>query len=158
MKKRIIILAVLAAFGILAMSNVSMAASVNTSVGASAAVNAKCKVNASDAIAFGEYDPTSGNPAQATGNINVQCTKSTHFWPYVTGTRKLVDGLKEIVFQIGASGYGPDDFAAILGDATENIAPNASNIPIPLYGQIDADLVDTEVGSYSATLTAVVNY
>jgi spore coat protein U-like protein len=135
-----------------------MAASVNTPLGASAQVNAKCKMNASDDLGFGEYDPTSGNPAQVTGNINVQCTKGTHFWPYVQGVRTLVDGVKTIAFQIGASAYGPDDFASDVGGATEQIAPNASNIAIPLYGQIDANLTDTEVGTYSAALTAVVDY
>lgn len=72
-------IACLSAGALLATAGAAQAANpATTTIGVSATVLKNCTVTAPTAVAFGNYTPTAGN-VQATGAINVNCTKSTTF-------------------------------------------------------------------------------
>ncbi|OGP49367.1 MAG: hypothetical protein A2Y79_09585 [Deltaproteobacteria bacterium RBG_13_43_22] len=158
MKKRLIILAVLAAIGILAMSSVSMAATKTNNLQVTAAVQANCNFISVTDVAFGDYDPTSATDLDVNGDMTFRCTKNTAYKTYLVGTRQMVGAVNadNLDFEL-YSDAGRTTVYPIDNSGGSSNAPDNSPITLTIYGRVTA-LQDVSVDTYSRTLTATVEY
>ncbi len=158
MKKRVILLAVLAAIGILALSSVSMAATKTNNLNVTASVAANCNIQSVVDVAFGAYDSTSATDLDAAGSMTFRCTKNTAYKTYLVGVRQMVGAVNadnlnfELYSDNGRTTVYPSDNS---GGSTP--APSNAAITSDIYGRVTA-LQDVSVDTYSRVLTATVEY
>lgn len=158
MKKRIFLLMALTAVALLALAGVSMAATKTNNLNVTASVQANCTFSSVTDVAFGDYDPTSSTPLDATGDMTFRCTKNTAYQTYITGTRQMVgathsDNLDfELYSDSGRTTVYPSSAPGVGGTASNN-----SPITLNIYGRIPAEQ-DVSVDTYSRALTATIQY
>lgn len=141
-----------------------------------AALGLNCNVSATG-VTFGNYDPTSSLPTDATGNVHVFCTvlllsiastvnislnpgtgNSGSFFP-----RKMSSGANRLNYNL----YKEASHATVWGDGTggtglwpdSNILILVAGTPIDhtIYGSIPAGQY-VAAGAYSDTITVTVEY
>lgn len=142
------------------------AQTAQTTMDVSATVVEACIVTATN-LAFGNYDPTGSNPADATSAITVTCTPGTGFTvglnagttagatvtsrQMASGSNRLGYGLYQDVARTVNWGNTPgtDTPAA----ATAGLTPSV----LTVYGRVPAQQA-VAVGSYTDTVTVTVSY
>ena len=144
----------------------SQAGSVSSTLFVSATVLNQCTIgNAS--LAFGNYDPSSGTPTNATGTLSVQCNSGT---PYNVGlgagtfsgatvtTRKMTGpdatGLGYALYRDPAR---TQNWGNTVGTDTVAGTGNGSSQSLTVYGQIPAGQ-SLMGGSYSDSITATLTF
>jgi spore coat protein U-like protein len=158
MKKRIIILVALTAIGILAMSSVSMAASLTRNLNVTASVATNCSIISVTDVAFGEYDPTNATDLDVNGDLTFRCTKNTNYKTYIAGTRQMFGATYfenlnfELYSDVGRTTIYPSTNA---GGST--LTPNNSPITSTIYGRVPA-FQNASLDNYSKVLTVAVEY
>jgi spore coat protein U-like protein len=137
-------------------SSLALAATATNNLGVSANVASACHISSVTDISFGAYDPTSGTPLDAAGNMVFRCIKNTSYKAYITGTRTLSGGTDSLSFDLYSdSGHSAAFPADNSGGGTT--APSLSPITKDIYGRIPISQ-DVGAASYSATLVATVEY
>lgn len=159
------ILATLAiSFGLLPSS--AWAQSAQTTMDVSATVVKACVVSATN-LAFGNYDPTSASPTDASSTITVTCTPGTSFTVGLnagttSGTtvtsRKMASGGNRLDYAL----YSDVARTTNWGNTPETDTPaavTASTSPsaLTVYGRVAAQQA-VAVGNYTDTVTITVNY
>lgn len=153
MKKRIIILAILAGFVI---CGTAMAATATNNLQVTAAVTATCNINSVTDVSFGNYDVTNATPTDANGDITLQCTTGTSYKTYITGTQTMTDGTDNLNFDL-YSDAGRTTTFPVDNSGSATVATDNSPVTTNVYGRIPAQQ-NVGVGSYTQTLTATVEY
>lgn len=147
-------------------SHAAGSASANLNVSATVANN--CTISTAP-LAFGAYDPVVTNAStnlDATGTVTVACTKGATatiglgLGSNATGnTRRMTDGssnyLSYEMYQDSArSTHWGNSGAELLSPAA---APSKSTRDFTVYGRVPSNQ-DVPAGSYTDTVTAVVNF
>ncbi|MCX7982829.1 MAG: spore coat U domain-containing protein [Syntrophales bacterium] len=133
-----------------------IAATVTQNLSVGAQVVAKCSIQNAGPLNFGDYDVTSSTPTDAQASMTFKCTKGTTYKTYITGTRQMTNGTDNLNFQLYSDSNRSTIFPSDNSGSGEQ-APNASPITKYIYGRIPAEQ-DVGTGTYSATLTATVEY
>lgn len=155
MKKIVIVL--VAALAV-AMAGVAMAATATNNLTASATAISSCRIDSVSNVAFGNYDPTDSTDNTAgSGSIVSRCTKNTTYRIYITGTRTMTDGTDLLEFDLYSDAGRTSVFPSTFAGATPATAANNSPTTTNVYGKIPAQ-DNVQAGSYSATLSATVEY
>lgn len=158
------ILALAISFGLLPSS--AWAQSAQTTMDVSATVVKACVVSATN-LAFGNYDPTSASPTDASSTITVTCTPGTSFTVGLnagttSGTtvtsRKMASGGNRLDYAL----YSDVARTTNWGNTPETDTPaavTASTSPsaLTVYGRVAAQQA-VAVGNYTDTVTITVNY
>ena len=131
--------------------------------------HAACSMTSSS-IPFGTYDIFSPTPLDTVGQVIFRCAardrnvsislsrgSSTSFNP-----RRMVNGAARLNYNL----YLDAARTIIWGDGSNgtqtyfinNPQPNNADIPVPVYGRIPAGQTTVAKGSYSDTISAIVNY
>lgn len=150
-------ISVLVAVITVAMAGAAMAATATNNLQVTASAISNCRIDSVTNVAFGNYDPTSASDNTAgSGSIVLRCTKGTTYWTYVAGTRQMTDGTNNLNFELYSDSGRSSVYASTKtgGGAT---ASNNSAVTSNIYGKVTAQQ-DVPAGSYSATLTATVEY
>jgi spore coat protein U-like protein len=158
MKKRLLVLAIIAAIGVLALSSVSMAATKTNNLNVTASVAANCNIVSVTDVIFGAYDPTSATDLDVNGDLTFRCTKNTAYKTYLVGTRQMVGAVNSdnLNFQLYSDAGRTTAFPSDNSGGSTNAANN-SPITSTIYGRVAA-LQDVSVDTYSRVLTATVEY
>jgi spore coat protein U-like protein len=158
MKKRLLMLAIIAAIGILALSSVSMAATKTNNLNVTASVAANCNITLVNDVIFGAYDPTSATDLDVNGDITFRCTKNTAYKTYLVGTRQMVGAVNSdnLNFELYSDAGRTTVFASDNSGGSTNAANN-SPITQTIYGRVPA-LQDVSVDNYARVMTATVEY
>ncbi|UZW53838.1 spore coat U domain-containing protein [Sphingobium sp. JS3065] len=142
------------------------AADATTTMGVSATVLNACLVSATN-MAFGNYDPTSSVPTDATSSISVTCTPGTSFNVGLnsgaTGgatvtTRQMLNGASPLDYSLYTNAGRSANWGNTPGSDT--VAQTASGITpmsFTVYGRIPAQQSAVS-GSYTDTVTVTVSY
>ena len=159
------ILAALAiSFGLLPSS--AWAQSAQTTMDVSATVVKACVVSATN-LAFGNYDPTSATPTDASSTITVTCTPGTSFTVGLNAgttagttvtSRKMASGSNRLDYALYSDVARTTNWGNTPGTDTP-AAATASTSPLALtvYGRIAAQQA-AAVGNYTDTVTITVSY
>jgi spore coat protein U-like protein len=130
--------------------------------------DAYCTVSVSSGVSFGPYNVFSGTPVDSTGTFTWQCSFFTYPYVRITLTkggsttylpRRMQSGANTLSYNL----YREVGRTNIWGDETEGTSayyrqyPGSGTITLTVYGRIPAGQ-DAAVGSYSDTITVVVNY
>lgn len=150
---------------LLISSGLAQAATTSTTFQVSATVLASCSVSATD-LAFGDYDPLSGTPLDATSTVTVNCTTGT---PYkiqlsagigsgaTTTVRKMTNGADTLNYGL----YQESSHTTNWGDTTDTDTVNATASTAPadhiVYGRIPINQ-NVPANTYTDTVTVTVNY
>ncbi|MBN1382719.1 MAG: spore coat protein U domain-containing protein [Deltaproteobacteria bacterium] len=153
MKKLFILFVIL---GAVAFVGMAMAATDTENLNVTASVAASCQITAVTDIAFGAYDPTSSTPTDAAGNMTLRCVKATSYKTYVSGTRSMTGGSDTLNFALYSDSDRTTTFPSDNSGSSVEASSNAA-VTQDIYGRIPAEQ-DVGVESYSATLTATVEY
>jgi len=150
----------------LSTSGTAQAATATTTFPVTATVLKACVVSANP-LAFGNYDPTSGTPLDATTTLSVLCTVGTSFTVGLNAgtasgasvtTRRMVNGANTLSYAL----YQDSGRSTNWGNTPGTDTPAATTAPIAassltVYGRVTAGQ-NVPVGSYSDTITVTVNY
>jgi spore coat protein U-like protein len=156
---------VAAPFAILS-AGTAQAATTTTTFPVTATVIKACIVSASP-LAFGNYDPTSATPTDATTTLSVLCTVGTSFTVGLNPgtasgatvtTRKMANGANLLNYAL----YQDSGHSSNWGNTAGTDTPAATTAPIgttamTVYGRI-ASGQNVPIGSYSDTITVNVTY
>lgn len=158
MKKRLLMLSVLAAICILALSSVAMAATKTNNLNVTASVAANCNIVSVTDVAFGAYDPTSATDLDVNGDLIFRCTKNTAYKTYLVGVRQMVGAVNadNLNFELYSDAGRTTVYSSDNSGGSTN-APDNSPITSTIYGRVTA-LQDVSVDTYSRVLTATVEY
>ena len=156
------------------------AGSATQNIAVSTTITAKCTISTT-AVAFGDYDPITGNDVTTNGTVVVGCTKaSTGLWVglgegahYASGTRNLngaasSDKLAYSLMQPTSNDAGSSSVCPAFGAGTPwaNDASTALNLSSPtsyatrtykVCGQL-AKAQDKSVDTYADTVVATINF
>lgn len=151
-----------------AMETRLSAGSASATLSISASVVNNCTIS-TGALAFGSYDPVVANTSanlDATGTITVACTKGAattiglNLGANASGSaRRLTDGASNyLTYEM----YQDSSRATVWGNSgaallTPAAAPSKAARNFTAYGRIPANQ-DVPAGSYSDTVTAIVNF
>jgi spore coat protein U-like protein len=131
-------------------------------------VDAACTVSVSSGVSFGTYSVFAGSPLDSTGQFNLRCTgpdRNTTFSISIStgssGTytaRRLTSGAQFLLYNL----YRDAARTIVWGDGTGGTQVttghyNGVRLYFSVYGRIPA-LQDAAVGTYSDTVTVVVNF
>lgn len=142
------------------------AATAQTTFSVTATVLASCSVSAGT-LAFGNYTPTSGSPADATSTVDITCTNGTPYTVALDGgstesnvaARAMSDtNAHTLSYEI----YTDSARATVWGDGTgSTVAQSGTGSgvaqPLTAYGRVPASQFVT-AGNYSDTVTVTVSY
>jgi spore coat protein U-like protein len=143
------------------------AAQTTANLAVSAAVSQSCTITAAP-LDFGTYDPVEGNlatPLDGTGTLSIACTKGSA--PKIGlnsgsnadgSTRRLLYGSVYLTYEL----YQNSDRTVVWGNESGSwnelaAAPSRATREITVYGRV-AGGQDFEVGTYTDTVTATVNF
>jgi spore coat protein U-like protein len=148
------------------------AGTATNNLAVSATVLGSCTVDPGAAIAFGNYDPTSGTPDDASGTITVQCTQGSSYWiglgnggNHDGSTRRMAGGTGEfLAYELYRSAADRD--ANAVWDNTNGGLPNSiANVVAAgaqpythdVYGRIPVGQA-VSTGNYSDTVLITVTF
>jgi spore coat protein U-like protein len=153
MKKKVVILAILAAF---VFFGTAMADTVTANLRVTAEVVGACNINSVTDVSFGTYNTTSATPTDATGDITLQCTTNTSYKTYIVGTRAMTGGSDTLNFDLYSDANRTVTFPIDNSGASAN-APDNSPITENIYGRIPARQ-NVGVTNYSREMTITIAY
>ena len=127
---------------------------------------ANCSISTTS-VAFGTYNVFSASPLDSTGTVTIQCTGNANVQINLDkggaatfAGRRMLKGSEPLSYNL----YTDAARTLIWGDGTsgtstytQNGVPNNTPVTVTIYGQVPADQ-DVTAGSYSNTVTAVVNF
>lgn len=142
--------------GLLGLAEFSQAATKTNILQVTATVIASCNINSVTDIAFGNYDPISSVPTDATGSVILQCAKDTAYKTYIVGTRAMTGGSDTLNFDLYSDAGRTTTFPSDNSGTATN-APDINPITKIIYGRIPAQQ-NVGVASYSKTLTVTIEY
>lgn len=144
----------------------AMAGSTSTSMGISATVLSACIVT-SNSMGFGNYNPTSATPTDATSTLDVTCTAGTNYSVGLnTGTkagatvltRQMTSGANALSYSLysdssRSTNWGNTPGTDTPAQTTAGVLPSTFTV----YGRIPAQQ-NVQAGSYADTVTITVSY
>lgn len=147
-------------------AQLSFAADATTTMGISATVLSACSINANN-LAFGNYNPTSATPTDATSTIDVICTTGTSYTVALNAgttsgttvsTRKMASGANRLDYALYSDSARSTNWGNTPGTDTP-AATVAGVIPstFTVYGRVAAQQ-NVPAGSYTDTVTITVTY
>jgi spore coat protein U-like protein len=132
---------------------------------AAAPAQAACSISTTS-VGFGVYDVFAYSPLDSTGTVSYTCAAGSAITIILDkggaqsfDPRQMVNGSQRLNYNL----YLDAQRATIWGDGTGNtqLYTNASTPSIPvvvtIYGRIPA-LQDVSAGTYTSTVTAIVNF
>ncbi|HEX7875751.1 MAG TPA: spore coat U domain-containing protein [Sphingobium sp.] len=147
-------------------SNPALATDATTPMAVSATVLNACLVTATD-MAFGNYNPTSATPTDATSNIIVTCTPGTLYnvglnagtAPGATvTTRKMRNGSAPLNYALYSNSGRTTNWGNTVGsDTVSQTASTIAPTTFPVYGEIPAQQ-SVSAGAYTDIVTVTVSY
>lgn len=154
------------AFLLAALTQAAHATTAQTSFSVTATVLASCTVSAGT-LAFGNYTPTSGSPADSTSTIDVTCTNGTTYTVALdggatennVGARAMSDAnAHTLSYEI----YTDASHATMWGDGTGSTITKSGMgsgalQAITAYGRVPASQF-AAAGNYADTVTVTVSY
>jgi len=166
MKSRMKILFGGLSFSILCSAPAAHAATTTTTFPVSATVLTACSVSALP-LTFGNYDPTSATPLDATTTLSVLCTVGTSFTVGLNAgaasgatvtTRKMVNGANTLNYALFRETGRTNNWGNTPGTDT----PPSTTAPVlptalTVYGRVAAGQ-NVPAGGYADTVTVTVNY
>jgi spore coat protein U-like protein len=158
----------------LALAGTASAGNVQGSLPVSASVAASCKIASINAIAFGAYDPANVNassPLDATGQVNVSCTKGDAVSITLdqganaaTGSTCVAPGrqMKNGANMLGYAIYSDTGRTTAWGcDTTNQVSFTSASASTPTslttYGRVPGGQ-DVPSGNYADTVTVSVTF
>lgn len=132
------------------------------------AARASCTISVATGVAFGPYNVFSSTPLDSTGQVSYQCTRGTTPAVSITLTRgssatylprTLLDGAQVLDYNL----YLDAARTTVWGDGSTGTQayfgtyPGTGRVAVSLYGQVFAGQ-DAAVGSYTDTVTVVINF
>ena len=149
-------LMVAAIIGLSGLAEFSRAATKTNILQVTATVIASCNITSVTDIAFGNYDPISPVPTDATGSVTLQCAKDTAYKTYIVGTRTMTGGSDPLNFELYSDAGRTMTFPSDNSGTAVN-APDINPITENIYGRIPAQQ-NVGVANYSRTLTVTIEY
>lgn len=133
-----------------------------------ARVDAACRVSVSSGVSFGTYNVFSGAPLDSVGQVTWRCDFLTFPTVRITLTRGSSSSFRPRTMVSGANTLGYNLYrdsgrTVIWGDETDGTQAyyqryqGWGTYTLTIYGRIPADQ-DAAVGSYSDTVTVVINF
>jgi spore coat protein U-like protein len=121
----------------------------------------QCTVS-SEAVSFGTYDPTSGNPLNAIGSISVKCTPETLSVVKLDPGRNSGGGFGQRKMQkdgnyLNYNLYTDAACTKIWGDGTSNTFTQTGSSNVVVYGKIPA-MQKVTPGVYNDSVTIIVEW
>ncbi len=146
-----------AAMSVFGLATTAAAATVDTTFLVTANVAASCSVTSTD-LAFGQYDPFSATPRDASTTIQVTCTNGQTYGMSVNGgpTGRSMAGPAPSTLSYGLfndTGRTTPFFAAAA-----SLTGTGSAVPHSVYGRIPAGQTSAVVGNYQDSVTITVTY
>lgn len=144
----------------------AMAASATTTMGISATVLSACVVTA-NSMAFGNYNPTSASPTDATSTFDVICTAGTSYSVGLNAgtkagatvtTRQMTSGGNSLSYALYSDSSRSTNWGNTPG--TDTPSPTVAGVlpsTFTVYGRIPAQQ-NVPTGSYADTVTVTVSY
>lgn len=148
------------------VAEAAQAGTATTTMNVSATVQNSCLVSAS-ALAFGNYDPVSASPTNATSSITVTCTTGTSFTVGLDAgsaagatvtTRQMSNAANRLSYSLFSDSARTTNWGNTAGVNTPAaITATASPSVLTVYGQVAAQQ-NLPAGSYSDTVIVTVTY
>lgn len=144
----------------------ALAAAALAGVGAARA--ASCSFSSVTGVSFGSYDVFASAPTDGAGNIAYECTGGATVMITLSRGNAASFNPRQMLKMGGATLdynlYLDGAFSAIWGDGTASTfvygpisPPDNSIIMVPIFGRMPANQ-DAQIGSYSDTITATINF
>jgi spore coat protein U-like protein len=144
--------------------HIALAALLTCPFAAEAQAAATCTVSP-PALAFGAYDPLSGNDLRTQGAVTVSCSRGNpqvmiSIGPGQSGSvaqrelRRAGGGATPLRYNL----YKDAALTAIWGEGNAGLSVKAKSTPTVIYARIPALQTGLESGSYSDTLAITVEY
>ena len=154
------------ALGVCALPSISNAATTTGSLAVNAVVLKSCSVVATP-LAFGNYDPTTSTPTDATTSLVVLCTSGTSFNVGLSAgggsgatvsSRKMTYGGETLTYGL----YQDSGRSTRWGDTvgTDTPAPTTASVlptTLTVYGRVPASQ-NAPTGVYADAVTVTVTY
>jgi len=143
----------------------AIAATATGTFAVTATVVKACSISAT-ALAFGNYDPTTAAPDDATSTISVNCTNGTQYnvglnagtGPSATVTsRKMTDGFVALNYAIYRDSARATNWGNTVGTDTVSATATATPASLTVYGRIPAGQ-NVNAGNFADTITATITY
>lgn len=154
-------------FGVfLIIPNTALASSATGTMGISAIVLSACVVT-SNSLAFGNYNPTSASPTDATSTFDVLCTAGTSYSVGLNAgtkagatvtTRQMSSGGNVLSYSLYSDSSRSTNWGNTPG--TDTPSPTTAGVlpsTFTVYGRIPAQQ-NVQAGSYADTVTITVSY
>ena len=148
------------------IASIAHAATAQATFSVTATVLASCSVSAGT-LAFGNYTPTSGSPADATSTVDITCTNGTHYSVALDGGSTESDVAARAMSDTSAHTlsyeiYTDSSRATVWGDGTGSTVAQSgtgsgSLQTLTAFGRVPASQFAT-AGNYSDTVTVTVSY
>lgn len=160
------LLPVLIVAATLSLADPARAGTVQTTMNVSATVQNSCIISAAPML-FGNYDPVSASPTNASTSITVTCTTGTSFGVGLSAgstsgstvsSRHMGNAANRLSYALFSDSGRTTNWGNSPGvDAPSNTIATASPSVLSVYGQIPAQQ-NIPAGAYSDTVTVTVTY
>jgi spore coat protein U-like protein len=122
-----------------------------------ATARAACTIDATGAVAFGLYDPTSATPADSTGTITYTCTSAALVTLSTGGSatfnpRRMSAGANTLNYNLYADAARTQIWGDFTAGTTIRFAAAGSSVAMSVYGRVPS-LQNVNAGSYIDTVT-----
>lgn len=150
----------------LSVPEITFASSATGTMGISATVLSACVVT-SNSLAFGNYNPTSASPTDATSTFDVLCTAGTSYSVGLNAgtkagatvtTRQMSSGGNVLSYSLYSDSSRNTNWGNTPG--TDTPSPTTAGVlpsTFTVYGRIPAQQ-NVQAGSYADTVTITVSY
>lgn len=149
-----------------AAPHAAQAATASGSIAVSATVQASCTVTAST-LAFGNYNPLSSTPLDATSSITVNCTTGSTYTVGLNAggtsgatvtTRQMLQSTNALNYSLFRDSGHTTNWGNTPGtDTPASVVATTSAATTTVYGRIPA-LQNVPAGSYTDTVQVTVTY
>ncbi|MBI5599154.1 MAG: spore coat protein U domain-containing protein [Deltaproteobacteria bacterium] len=140
-------------------AGVAKAASVMGPFSTTATVIDRCRVVGVNDMAFGSYDPTAANPADAAGSFAFRCPKGANYNLYISGARVMTsastgDNLGfDLYTDTARSSEWPGASVGVTGTSSSN-----SPVLMNVYGRVPAGQNAVSAPDYAKTVIVTVEW
>lgn len=150
----------------LLLPGVAAASTATTTMGVSANVQSACVVTSNN-LSFGNYNPTTGSPTDATSTFNVTCTTGTSFTVGLNAgatsgatvtTRQMANGASALGYALYSDTARTTNWGNTPGtDTPAATIAGSSASTFTIYGRIPAQQ-NVAAGAYTDTIIITINY
>ena len=150
----------------LLLPGVAAASTATTTMGVSANVHSACVVTSNN-LSFGNYNPTTGSPTDATSTFNVTCTTGTSFTVGLNAgatsgatvtTRQMANGASALGYALYSDTARTTNWGNTPGtDTPAATIAGSSASTFTIYGRIPAQQ-NVAAGAYTDTIIITINY